>query len=131
MILHSEHTITQLIIRQEHIRLLQAGPTLLIALIESYIPCHWYAKGCWSITRSCIVCSRETAKPQSQKMGKLPIKRVTPNNIGTVFANVGIDYAGPAKMKYGSVRSPTVVKPYISVFVSSSVKAVHLEVVSD
>ena len=95
------------------------------------IPCHWYAKGVQSITRSCIVCRRETAKPQSQKMRKVPIESVTPNHTGTMFANVGIDYAGPVKMKYGSVRRPTVVKAYICVFVSLSVKAVHLEVVSD
>ena len=48
-----------------------------------------------------------------------------------MFANVGIDYAGPVKMKYGSVRRPAVMKAYICVFVSLSVKADHLEVVSD
>ena len=34
-------------------------------------------------------------------------------------------------MKYGSVRKPTVVKTYAFVFVSLSVKAVHLELSSD
>ena len=131
VILHSKHSITQLIIRQEHIRLLHAGPTLLIASLNRRFHVIGMRKGVRSITRSCIVCRRETAKPQSQKMGKLPIERVTPNHTGTVFANVGIDYAGPVKMKYGSVRRPTVVKAYICVFVSLSVKAVHLEVVSD
>ena len=111
--------------------MLHAGPTLLIASLNHRFHVIGMRKGVRSITRSCIVCRRETAKPQSQKMGKLPIERVTPNHTGTVFANVGIDYAGPVKMKYGSVRRPTVVKAYICVFVSLSVKAVHLEVVSD
>ena len=48
-----------------------------------------------------------------------------------VFSNVGVDYAGPVLIKLGAVRRPTVVKAYIAVFVSLSVKAVHLELVSD
>ena len=42
-----------------------------------------------------------------------------------------VDYAGPFYMKYGHLRKPTVVKTYASVFVSLSVKAVHLELVSE
>ena len=34
VILHCKHSITQLIIHQEHIRLLHAGPTLLIASLN-------------------------------------------------------------------------------------------------
>ena len=61
-------------------------------------------------------------------MGQLPIETVTPN---IVFENVGVDYAGPIYIKYGHVHKPTVVKTYICVFVSLSVKAAHLELVSD
>ena len=61
-------------------------------------------------------------------MGRLPIERVTPD---LVFDNVGVDYAGPVHVKYGYTRKLTVVKAYICVFVSLSVKAVHLELVSD
>ena len=42
-----------------------------------------------------------------------------------------MDYAGPIYTKYGYVRKPTIVKSYVCVFVSLSVKAVHLELVSD
>ena len=61
-------------------------------------------------------------------LGRLPIERVTPD---LVFDKVGVDYAGPIYVKYGFVRKPTLVKVYICVFVSLSVKAVHLELVSD
>ena len=67
-------------------------------------------------------------KPQPQMLGQLPHERVTP---GAVFDDVGADYAGPIYIKYGFVRKPTIVKAYICVFVSFSVKAVHLELVSD
>lgn len=61
-------------------------------------------------------------------LGQLPIERITP---GHVFDKVGVGYTGPVYIKYGYVRRPTVVKAYICVFVSLSVKAVHLELVSD
>ena len=61
-------------------------------------------------------------------LGQLPPERITP---GSVFDKVGIDYAGPVLIKYGYVRKPTIVKAYICVFVSLSVKAVHLELVTD
>ena len=48
-----------------------------------------------------------------------------------VFENIGVDYAGPVYVKYGHVQKPIVVKAYICVFVSLSVKVVHLELVSD
>ena len=63
-----------------------------------------------------------------QLLGQFPLERVTP---GSVFQRVGVDYAGPVKVKYGKVRKPTIVKAYICVFVSLSVKAVHLEAVTD
>ena len=37
-----------------------------------------------------------------------------------------LDYAGPFYIKYGHVRKPTIVKSYGSVFVSLSVKVVHV-----
>lgn len=61
-------------------------------------------------------------------MGQLPIERITP---GIVFESVGIDYAGPLYLKMGRVRKPCMVKAYVCVFVAMSVKAVHLELVSD
>ena len=61
-------------------------------------------------------------------LGQLPVERTTP---GSVFEQVGVNYAGPVYFKYGHVRKPTLVKAYIFVFVFLSVKAVHLELVSN
>lgn len=128
VILSGKHPLTKLIIRSEHLRLLHAGPTLL----SSSLSCRYHIvggrKSIRSITRSCITCLRRSEKPKPQQMGQLPIERVTPD---IVFENVGVDYAGPVYTKYGYVRKPTVVKSYICVFISLSVKAVHLELVSD
>ena len=61
-------------------------------------------------------------------MGQLPKERVVP---GSVFEQVGVDYAGPLLMKLGNTRKPTTVKIYVCVFVClAPVKAVHLELVT-
>ena len=57
-------------------------------------------------------------------MGQLPAVRITPD---IVFEHVGLDYAGPLHLKRGTVHKPIIVKCYVCVFVSMSVKAVHLE----
>jgi len=61
-------------------------------------------------------------------MEQLFKSRVTP---GTVFNMSGTDFAGPIMIKRGKPRKPEYVKAYICVFVSFSVKAVHIEVVTD
>ena len=61
-------------------------------------------------------------------IGQFPAVRLTP---GPVFDKVGIDFTGPIQVKYAHVRRPVIVKAYVCLFVSLSVKAVHLEPVSD
>ena len=81
-----------------------------------------------SVYRQYITCRRHSVKPKAQIMGQLPIERVAP---GPVFDKTGVDYAGQILTKLDHTRKPIVVKSYICVFVSLTVKAVHLEVVSD
>ena len=119
---------TKLVIRSEHIRLLHAGPTHVASSLGRRFHIIGQRRAIRTLTRACVTCRRTSVKPQSQLMGQLPIERVTP---GMVFERVGIDYAGPVYLKLGHVRKPTIVKAYICVFVALSVKAVHLELVSD
>ena len=128
IILHGKHPLTKLIIRTEHIRLLHAGPTLLAASLARRYHIVGGRKVIRSVTRACIICRRNAARPQPQMLGQLPIERITPSPI---FDKVGVDYAGPLLIKRGHVRRPTIIKAYICVFVSLTVKAVHLELVSD
>ena len=128
VILPGKHPITSLIITLEHRRLMHAGPTLLAAsLARRYhiINCRKIVR---SVTHNCVTCRRSTIKPKPQLQGQLPAERITPD---TVFERVGLDYAGPFSLKYGPMRKPTVIKAYVCVFVSLTVKAVHLELVSD
>ena len=128
LIIHGKHYLTKLIIRSEHLRLLHAGPSHLTSSLSIRYHIVGGHKVIRSITRACVICRRDSAKTQQQMLGQLPIERTTP---GPVFDTTGVDYAGPVYLKSGSVRKPTIIKAYISVFVSLTVKAVHLELVSD
>ena len=128
VILHGKQPITKLIIQEEHVRLLHAGPTLLTSSLNRRFHIVGGRRFVRSITRGCTTCRRNSEKPRPQLMGQLPMERVTPD---LVFENVGIDYAGPVYVKYGYVRKPKIVKAYVCIFVSLTVKAVHLELVSD
>ena len=128
IIIHGSHPLTRLIIRSEHIRLLHAGPTLLSCSLNRRLYILGGHKAIRSVTRACITCRRLSVKPQDQMMGQLPRERITPD---LVFEHVGVDYAGPFLIKLGSTRKPTIVMAYSCLFVSLSVKAVHIELVSD
>ena len=128
IILNGKHPLTKLIVHSEHLRLLHAGPTLLTASLCRRFHIIRFRNLVRSTTRSCTICRRNSAKPRAPVLGQLPAERVTPD---AVFDRVGIDYAGPVYIKYGHVRKPTIVKAYVCIFVSLSVKAVHLELVSD
>ena len=127
-ILDGQDYLTKLIIRAEHIRLLHAGPTLVSASLGRRFHITGQRKSVRTVTRACITCRRMTTQPHNQIMGQLPLERVTP---GIIFEQVGVDYAGPVYIKLGRVRKPTIVKSYIGVFVAFSIKAVHLELISD
>ncbi len=76
-ILYGKHQITKMIIRAEHVHLLHAGPTLLTSSI--YVRFHIVGgkRIIRDITRACVTCQRQSARPQPQVMGQLPIERVT------------------------------------------------------
>ena len=73
-----------------------------------------------------VAASRGKTRPQL--LGQLPPDRASP---WFIFERVGVDYAGPPLIKLGRVRRSTISKAYFAVFVSLSVKAVHLELVTD
>lgn len=128
VILNGKHPVTKLIILSEHLRLMHAGPTLLLSSLNRRFHIIRARKTVRFVVRQCIICKRQSIKPQDQLLGQLPTERVS---LATPFEKSGVDYAGPFQIKYGHVRKPTVIKTYICLFVCLTVKAVHLELVSD
>ena len=106
VIVNGKHPIVKLLIQSEHLRLLHAGPQLLTSVLSQRFHIIGHRKTVRSITRGCIICRKNSAKPKPQVLGKLPMERVTPDS---VFERTGIDYAGPLYIKYGHTRKPTII----------------------
>ncbi|XP_076660083.1 uncharacterized protein LOC143363372 [Halictus rubicundus] len=107
-------------------RLELCGALLLTSLVETAkqaLPVEIH-----KTIRNCVRCYRVQPPPTQYVMGDLPEARVTDSR---PFANVGVDYCGPFFIKERRYRSRTHIKVYVAVFVCLSVKAIHLELVSD
>ena len=118
----------ELIIPSEHLRLSHAGPTLTTASLNSRFYLISGQRAIRSVTSSCVICRHRSVRPKPPIMGQLPRERITPDSI---FSRVGVDYAGPIYIKHSYVRKPITIKAYICVFVLLSIKAVHIDLISD
>ncbi|HBK82234.1 MAG TPA: hypothetical protein DDZ41_01330, partial [Flavobacterium sp.] len=104
------------------------GPSLLSHLSRQS---YWIVnvrKLSRQVTNKCFICHRFSAQSKPQLMGQLPPERVTPSK---PFNFTSLDYAGPIQIVSKKGRGAKHVKAYIAIFVCQSIKAVHLEAVSD
>ncbi|XP_039309666.1 uncharacterized protein LOC120358695 [Solenopsis invicta] len=128
ILIHSRHKLTDRIIRETHEVHHHAGiQTTLYTLRQKY----WLVDGrnqVRKIVRACVRCFRFEAKAIEYRMGNLPAARVRE---AIPFANTGIDFCGPFYIKEKKYRNRARVKVYVCVFICMSVKAMHLEIVSD
>ena len=126
-IMPSKHRFTKMFIEHEHARL-HVGPALVVASLTRQFATVGARQAVRDITRRCVICRRVASKPCPQLLGRLPANRLRP---GPVFDKVGVDYTGPILVKSGYVCKPVITKAYVCVFVSFTVKVVHLEPVSN
>ena len=128
LIVDSKDKLIILLFTYMHECLGHCGPSLLLCSTGW----RYHVLGARRLNRTvcsqCRTCRKVSAPVQPQMMGQLPADRVKPN---TAFSTTGVDYAGPFILKKGHTRKPDLVKAYIAVFVCFSLKATHLEVVSD
>nr|CAH7729802.1 unnamed protein product [Callosobruchus chinensis] len=128
IILDSKHPLSQLLVATEHIRLLHAGPQLLLANIREK---YWILGGrnlVRRVTHSCVTCFRVKPNDSRYIMGDLPKERVTPCR---PFLNAGIDFCGPFSIKDKKTRKYNVTKGYVCLFVCMATKALHLELATE
>lgn len=128
LLLGSSHTLTKLLFMSEHKRLLHAGPQAMLASIRQ----KYWPLGGRNLSRTtyhkCVLCTRMKGATTTPLMGNLPATRV---QLTSPFQVVGVDYAGPIFSASKKGRGCTLTKVYIAIFVCFSVKAVHLELVSN
>lgn len=128
MLLAKQSHLSALICRRWHKISCHAGPRIMTALISREFWIVAIKSILHRVTRTCPVCVRFDAKPPQPIMADLPSARVQQSR---PFARVGVDYAGPIQMREVRLRKSRVYKVYIAVFVCFSVKAVHLELVTE
>ncbi|XP_049316554.1 uncharacterized protein LOC125779317 [Bactrocera dorsalis] len=72
----------------------------------------------------CKICTMHKQKMRTQIMAALPPERC---NFAPPFTTTGVDFAGPFQIKASMLRSPTLMKGYVAVFLCFTTKVVHLE----
>lgn len=128
IILPSRGRLVQLIIDDMHHKTMHGGGQLMLSQIRR----RFWVINAKNIIRhqihKCIICHRYRAKLSTQLMGQLPSYRVQST---TPFDHTGVDYAGPFDIRRNKGRGSVTYKGYIALFVCMTIKAIHLEVVSD
>lgn len=128
LILPKKHHLTSLIIDDCHVINAHAGPqTVHNLLLQKY----WILSARDIIRQrihKCINCFRTKPIRPQPSMGNLPAVRLR----GTrAFLKVAVDMCGYFYVRANKVRNAKIIKSYVAVFVCMSVKAIHLELVSD
>ncbi|XP_022165266.1 uncharacterized protein LOC111030183 [Myzus persicae] len=120
--------LTELIIRHYHLSFLHGGSKLIFSMLNQKF---WILSGRAAVRRvifACVPCTRHKAVRPQPIMADLPSYRV---QLHRPFSHVGMDYGGPFLVKEHRHRNAQSVKVYLALFVCMSVKAVHLEIVTD
>lgn len=128
ILLPRHHQITDNIIREMHDKHHHAG---IKATLYNVRQKFWILDGhnqVRKIVRNCVRCFRFQAQAVQYKMGNLPIARVRES---VPFAHTGIDFASPFYIKEKKKRNRNRIKVYVCIFVCMSIKALHIELMSD
>lgn len=123
-----KHRVSELIIRDAHLRCLHGGPQLTISILRQNYWIIGHRPFVRNLIHQCIPCVRERAQVPSQIMGDLPAARVTQHR---AFLHSGLDYAGPFLVRTNKGRGQKAHKAYLALFICMSTRAIHLELVSD
>ncbi|XP_050305577.1 uncharacterized protein LOC126742817 [Anthonomus grandis grandis] len=126
ILLSPTHKLTKLIFEYEHVKLMHAGPQLLLSTIRDN---YWPISGrnlARKTVKNCVKCARYAGQTVQPIMGDLPKNRVKPS---LPFSVVGVDYAGPFIMKNKPGRGCKPIKCWVALFVCFSTRAIHIELV--
>lgn len=128
IILSNKCNLAILIVRNAHEKTMHGGHQLTLNYLRRS---YWILRAKQLVRKtihSCIVCFKYRAQPTPPFMGNLPEYRINPSR---PFKKSGVDYAGPFNLKSYPGRCNRITKAYIALFVCTSTKAIHLELVSD
>ncbi|KRZ02713.1 hypothetical protein T11_3364 [Trichinella zimbabwensis] len=129
IILPHNHPVTELLIKDHHVRQMHAGVNQTLVAIRTRLWIVRARKAVKKIIRSCPVCRRVDAQPYRLRMSDLPTDRVTES---PPFSHTGVDFAGPLFVRPEvQGRDTRVSKAYIFIFTCMITRAVHLELLRE
>ena len=127
IILPSQHSVVEMIVRDVHLKNSHAGMnTMLMLLREKY----WIIssrKVIRSIILKCAKCRRYETKAAVVDPAPLPLDRIRD---ARVFEVTGVDLCGPFYIKSNDEDEPKVEKFWMVLFTCAVYRAVHLELVT-
>lgn len=128
IVLSADHKFTKMLFASEHLRLLHAGPQLLLFSIRE----KFWPIGGRNLARkavhNCIKYFKNNPRQVHISLGDLPNFRVTST---APFHATGVDYAVPFFIKDRKRKGYKTSKAYVGLFVCCATKAIHLELISD
>ncbi|XP_055923735.1 uncharacterized protein LOC129954087 [Eupeodes corollae] len=128
IILPKESKLTSLLIDQAHNATMHGGKQTTINFLRR----RYWIIDCRSsvqkFIRRCLICCRHKPQPTTQFLGILPTPRCT---AAAPFKHSGLDYAGPYAIRTTKGRGHRSYKGWVALFVCLSIRAIHLELVSD
>lgn len=128
-LLDKRHHLTYLIFRAKHFEHFHCASRTLLAHVREH---YWAISGksiAKRVVRECIICFKFRPRFIHPLMGNLPHSRVSPGTLP--FSEVGVDFGGPFFYKSSQGRGSKLYKCYLCLFICLTVKAVHLELVTD
>lgn len=127
ILLHKEHHLTLLIVRECHKRVMHGGVKTTLTEIRSK---YWIVQGrsfVRGVLQKCVVCRRFQGRPYaSPPAPPLPAFRV---NEARPFAFTGVDFAGPLFVR--DTVSSTARKVWLCLYTCCVTRAAHLDIVPD
>lgn len=123
---HSEFG--RLLVKEAHESTLHGGVQQMLHYVRAK---YWLIGARRTITRavkSCNMCRRYRKNPIEQLMGHLPAERT---QMSRPFANCGVDYFGPMKVKRFMHRCKSIDTGYGAVFVCLTTRMIHIETVTN
>lgn len=128
IILPSSHHFNDLLLNHEHKKWSHAATEHLLSIIrDQFWPINGRNQAKKAI-RNCLTCFKSKPKSVNPIMSNLPVERLQAN---PPFHITGVDFAGPVYIKDKAGRGCKTIKAYIALFICFSVRAIHLELVSE
>ncbi|KAG8238353.1 hypothetical protein J437_LFUL017246 [Ladona fulva] len=123
ILLPSRHYVTDLIIRETHLRTNHFGIRGTLATLRQQF---WLFDGknqVRNVIRQCVTCIRHRPVPLQAQMGNLPKSRVEASH---AFDHTGVDFFSPISIKEKKYRNTKTLKAYGCVFICMVTKALWI-----